>query len=164
MGSNPASRCLCRLFRSFLQVHKVEGAVAVAVSGGADSMCVAHLAQRATCGTSRCHMACAHEDSDSHALPLRSVQAISIDHGIREESVRETRDVLLWCQQHGVACDIVRLQWPQGHTPRRSTLLAEARRLRYRALADACTQSGAKFLLTGHHAGASLHWACTESV
>jgi tRNA(Ile)-lysidine synthase len=153
MTSSESSRCLCRLFRQSIQVNGVHQVAAVAISGGADSMCVAHLAQQLASRTWTCRMPCA-ASLPAFESPVTRVHGISIDHGLRKESSLEVNNVLDWCREQGVDSSITRLQWPRGNTvPKTSALLAEARHLRYRALADACKASGAVWLLTGHHAG-----------
>ena len=104
--------------------------LAVAVSGGRDSLALALLA---------------HEWAVARG---GHVVALIVDHGLRAEAGVEaaaTRDLLCG---HGIAADI--LQWT-GAKPTHG--LQEAARLaRYGLLFDACRQRGILHLLVAHHA------------
>jgi tRNA(Ile)-lysidine synthase len=100
--------------------------VGIAVSGGADSLCLAYLAGRWR----------------------RSVRALIVDHGLRPASGGEailTRDRL---GALGIPADILVLD---GLRPGPG-LADRARRARYAALAEACRRAGMIDLLLGHHA------------
>ncbi len=100
--------------------------VAVACSGGADSLCLAWLA--ASWGT-------------AHALV--------VDHGLRATSAAEAAATAATLAGLGVPARVLRL-----HGLARGPALAErARRARYAALLAACAESGLADLLLGHHAG-----------
>ncbi len=104
--------------------------IAVAVSGGRDSLCLALLAH------------------DWVKARGGKVRALIVDHGLREGSAAEaavTRDRLRECT---IDADI--LQW-QGDKPEHG-LQAAARGARYRLLFDACRRHGLLHLLVGHHA------------
>jgi tRNA(Ile)-lysidine synthase len=99
--------------------------VAVAVSGGADSLCLAWLATR-------------------WGRPF----GLIVDHGLRRESAAEaceTRDTLAGL---GIASRLLSLH---GLTPGPG-LAARARAARYSALTEACAAAGMTDLLLGHHA------------
>jgi tRNA(Ile)-lysidine synthase len=103
--------------------------LAVAVSGGADSLALAILAQ-----------AWAAERGGA-------VLALVVDHGLRPVSVGEvvlTRDRLA---ARGIPVHAMRLDIPPG-----PALSARARAARYAALAGACAERGILHLLLGHHA------------
>jgi tRNA(Ile)-lysidine synthase len=104
--------------------------VAVAVSGGRDSLALALLA---------------HE----WAAPLAGrVVGLIVDHSLRRESADEaatTRDVLA---RHGIEAEILR--W-RGAKPA-SGLQQAAREARYRLLLKACHRRGILHLLIAHHA------------
>jgi tRNA(Ile)-lysidine synthase len=109
------------------EVHPM---VAVAVSGGRDSLALALLA---------------HDWAS--ALQGRIVGLI-VDHGLRRESADEaskTRDLLA---RHGIAAEVLR--W-RGAKPA-SGLQVAAREARYRLLLDACKRRGILHLLVAHHA------------
>jgi tRNA(Ile)-lysidine synthase len=104
--------------------------LAVAVSGGRDSLALALLAHDWV-----------------RTLDGRIVGLI-VDHGLRPESSTEasaTRELLA---RHGVAAEILR--W-RGTKPA-SGLQEAARTARYRLLLQACRRHGSLHLLTAHHA------------
>lgn len=103
--------------------------IAVAVSGGADSMALTLLAQQW----------CA----------LRKVQltALTVDHGLRVESADEARQVHQWLAQHGIA--------HQTLTPKAPAITntqTRAREMRFAVLAEWCVAHGATHVLLAHHA------------
>ena len=102
--------------------------LAVAVSGGADSMALVVLAQawaRARGGESL---------------------ALVVDHRLRPESGREAERVLGWLERLGIRGRILCADRP----PPASGLQAWARKLRYRLLEHACLELGALHLLLAH--------------
>ena len=102
--------------------------LAVAVSGGADSMALVLLAQ-------------------AWARTRRGrVLALTVDHALRPESRAETRTVARWMKRRGIAHRTLR--W-RGAKPV-SGLQAAARDARYRLLGDACRAEGALHLLLAH--------------
>ena len=96
--------------------------VAVAVSGGADSVCLAVLAAK-------------------WGQPL----ALIVDHGLRPESAAEARLTAARLAQLGVAHQVLRLHGI-------GTSAAAARTARYAALIEAAGQAGILDVLLGHHA------------
>ncbi|ARJ65110.1 tRNA lysidine(34) synthetase TilS [Magnetospirillum sp. ME-1] len=101
----------------------------VAVSGGADSLALALLADR-----------WAKERGGD-------VLALTVDHGLRPESAAEAEWVGGWLAAQGIAQRI--LTWT-GEKPR-SDLQAAARAARYRLLGEACAEEGILHLLLAHH-------------
>ena len=103
--------------------------LAVAVSGGADSMALLLLA--------------------SAWAQARGglVSALSVDHGLRAASATETRLVASWCQERGIAH--ATLVW-EGAKPDRG-IQARARVARYALLEQWCRDAGVLHLLLGHH-------------
>ena len=104
--------------------------LAAGVSGGADSMALARLADkwaRARGG---------------------SLLALVVDHGLREESGAEAALVVDRLGSIGIAARILGVTG-LGHGP---ALAARAREARYRTLTHACAQAGILHLLLGHHA------------
>lgn len=102
--------------------------VAVALSGGADSVFLLHLVAR--------------------SVPRPKVLAIHVDHGLRgDESRTDAEFCARLCARVGIpfARRTVELE------PGTSNLEARARELRYRALAEEATSSGIDVVLTGHH-------------
>ncbi len=100
--------------------------LAVAVSGGADSMALTLLVAEAFPG---------------------KVYAFTVDHGLREESAAEAHQVATWLGARSIPHRI--LPW-LGPKPI-ANLQAEARAARYRLLEQACSAVGATLLLTAHH-------------
>jgi tRNA(Ile)-lysidine synthase len=97
----------------------------VAVSGGPDSLALVLLAQA--------------------ALPGR-VEAATVDHGLRPESVDEAAMVSAACAGLGVPHATLKVAVAEGN------LQAEARAARYAALAEWMEQCGLAALATAHHA------------
>src|SRR5216683_100653 len=103
--------------------------VAVAASGGPDSMALVLLAQRWA----------RQRGGEAWAL--------TVDHGLRPESAEEARTVAGWLASRAVPHEI--LVWA-GEKP--ATGIQEAaREARYRLLAQWCRRHGVLHLLTAHH-------------
>jgi tRNA(Ile)-lysidine synthase len=103
--------------------------VAVAVSGGADSLALTLLA------------AAWAERQGGCAL------ALTVDHGLRPEAAAEAARVGGWLAGRGIAHHT--LVW-QGDKPD-SGIQAAARSARYRLLAEWCAKAGVLHLLLAHH-------------
>ena len=103
--------------------------IAVAVSGGADSMALAVLAARW---------------AKSHG---GRATGLIVDHGLRSTSAAEARKVGGWLDRHGIASQI--LNW-QGEKPE-TGVQAAARQARYSLLTAWCRQHAVFHLLVGHH-------------
>jgi len=102
--------------------------VAVAVSGGADSLALALLAQdwvRAAGGT---------------------LTALTVDHRLRPAAAAEAAQVAAWLGARGVDHAILRPDEP----PAPKNLQAAARALRYRLLEEWCRRAGVLHLLVAH--------------
>jgi len=102
--------------------------IAVAVSGGPDSMALAILAGAWV--------------KTRHGR----ISALIVDHGIRAESAREAAQVAGWLTRHRLAPKI--LHWT-GPRPRRG-VPAAARAARYALLEQWCAAHGVLHLLVGH--------------
>jgi tRNA(Ile)-lysidine synthase len=124
---------------SYLKKYSVGAVVGVAVSGGADSLCLAlHLA----------------EISQKYRF---IVKAVTVDHQLRPESADEAKYVHEVLEKVGISHDV--LVW-QGKKP--TTRLEEkAREKRYELLEEWCRENGISHLFLGHHAGdqAETFWA-----
>lgn len=105
-------------------------AVAVAVSGGSDSLALLHLVAEARL----------------RRRPALRLWALTVDHGLRPEAAAEAEQVAAWCA--ALAVPHVILRW-EGEKPR-SAIQARARAARYRLLADWCRGHDVPVLLTGH--------------
>ena len=105
--------------------------IAAGVSGGADSMGLALLA---------------HTWARSRG---GSLQALVVDHGLRNESGKEASDTVACLGERGIAAKILVIQ---GLGPG-AGLAERARHARFAALEMACAEAGILHLLLGHHAG-----------
>ncbi|MFP1630936.1 tRNA lysidine(34) synthetase TilS [Zhengella sp. ZM62] len=104
------------------------GPVALAVSGGGDSMALLTLAAKAAAGD-RCR-----------------IVVLTVDHGLRPDARGEAEAVAGHCAALGIAHRVLR--WT-GDKPVRG-LMAAARQARYNLLAEAAEQDGCGMVLTGH--------------
>jgi tRNA(Ile)-lysidine synthase len=107
--------------------------LAVAVSGGADSMALILLCHRWACA------------KGGAAL------ALSIDHRLRRESADEIRQVGRWLKARGIPH--ASLAWQQVAGAPKSALQARARAARYELLTQWCRSHGVLHLALAHHAG-----------
>jgi len=105
--------------------------LAVAVSGGPDSLALCLLADR--WARRRCG----------------AVVGLIVDHGLRPESAGEARQTVAWLAARQISAQI--MTWP-GPKPT-AGIQAAARRARYRLLGDWCRGAGVLHLLTAHHQG-----------
>lgn len=103
--------------------------LAIAVSGGPDSMALLWLA-----------------DQWARNRGGR-VTALTVDHGLRPEAAAEAAGVGTWCKAHGIAHQTLALGL-QGLT---GNIQAVAREGRYEALEAWCADYGVLHLLLGHH-------------
>lgn len=104
--------------------------VAVAVSGGADSMALTLLV-----------------DTWARSQGGR-VTALTVDHGLRAEAAAEAAQVKAWLTARGIVHESLR--W-EGDKPR-TGIQAAARRARYELLLDWCRRHGVIHLFLAHHA------------
>lgn len=105
-------------------------AVAVAVSGGADSMALALLA------------------SGWAAERKIALHALTVDHRLRPESLEEAAQVGKWLASRGIPHHI--LNWDGIDKPT-SNIQAHARDARYRLMAEWCRSHNITQLLLAHH-------------
>jgi tRNA(Ile)-lysidine synthase len=101
--------------------------IAVAVSGGSDSMALLRLVEQW-----------------SHHLI--KISALTVDHGLRSEAAAEAIKVAEWCALLGLEHHTLR--W-EGTKPK-TGLQAKARAARYDLLSAWCKAHGVTYLLTGH--------------
>jgi tRNA(Ile)-lysidine synthase len=105
-------------------------ALAVAVSGGGDSLALAILAR---------DWACRRDGS---------TLALVIDHGLRPASADEARITIERLTGLGITARLL----PLSNLTHGSALAERARVMRYAVLAEACREAGILHLLLGHHA------------
>lgn len=108
------------------------GQVAVAVSGGSDSMALLRLLL----------------DWATTRPKPPSISVLTVDHGLRAESVIEARTVAQWCKALGVRHFI--FPWT-GEKPT-TGVQAKARAARYELMTRWCSENGVPVLLTAHTA------------
>ncbi len=116
-------------FRQALEPLNPGFRVAVAVSGGADSMALLLLTQKWA------------RQSGAQLL------ALTVDHALRPDSASEAQQVAEWCGALGITHRI--LQW-SGVKPK-GDIQAAARRARYALMSAECVRSGVPVLLLAHH-------------
>lgn len=104
--------------------------LAVAVSGGADSLALALLA-----------------DGWARRKGGR-VTALTVDHGLRPEAASEARQVARWLRAEGIAHRTLRWAPPRGA---RANIQAKAREARYSLLTGWCRDHSVADLLVAHH-------------
>ena len=103
--------------------------VAVAVSGGADSMCLTFLL---------------NEFCKANNIDLI---AITVDHKLRKESTEEAKGISRYIKKLGVKHVV--LTWE--HLDIKSNIQEKAREARYKMLCDYCTENKIKYLFVGHN-------------
>lgn len=110
-------------------LHDAALSFGVATSGGPDSLCLALTA---------------HEWAKVHGA---TAIALTVDHGLRPESVTEAQQVHQWLTAHGMPHHT--LTWSD---PKPTTAIQEsARNARYDLLLQACHAHSLTHLLLGHH-------------
>lgn len=106
--------------------------LAVAVSGGSDSMALALLANSWA------------RKRGGHIV------ALTVDHRLRPESTAEVRAVGRWMVEHGITH--VPLSWQHDKADHdHANIQARARAARYRLMNDWCLEHGVLHLLLAHH-------------
>lgn len=105
--------------------------IAVALSGGVDSISLLHLA----------NIFC-----NKHRIKLI---AITIDHSLRTESAKEAEEVGKYCKSLHIEHHISR--W--NHQNINSNIQEEARNARYELMASFCKREKINYIFTGHHLG-----------
>ncbi|GMM33369.1 hypothetical protein DASC09_006940 [Saccharomycopsis crataegensis] len=110
--------------------------LAIALSGGVDSMCLTYLVSQYL---------------KNQGMSPASVLAITIDHKLRKESSQEAQAIGKYVTNtFGVKHLSYPLQWPKGYDTSSNNFEHSARILRYRAIRDICGEKDITNLLTGH--------------
>jgi tRNA(Ile)-lysidine synthase len=102
--------------------------IALAVSGGPDSMALAFCVKR---------------------WAQRDCVALIVEHGLRPESPSEALQVKARLQKLGIPAEIL----PWKHDPDLTRIHEKAREARYNLLTESCRRLGASDLLLAHHSG-----------
>ncbi len=110
-------------------------AVALAVSGGADSTCLLWLAADWL------------KRRRAADAPAPDIVVFTVDHGLRPEACAEAEAVLSLCSRLGLPAELLTWSPPSDLT----NLQAEARRARYALLGAAMARRGIEALATAHH-------------
>lgn len=124
-------------FRSFVSENNLVSAgdrVILAVSGGPDSVCLAHLFWRL-----------------KKTLPLE-LMIVNMDHGLRKESSRESRKVEALGKKLGIPVIVRGIKVRQASGPGKDSLETAGRNLRYELLFKLAKQTGFNKIATGHNA------------
>ncbi|NCP61631.1 MAG: tRNA lysidine(34) synthetase TilS [Alphaproteobacteria bacterium] len=112
--------------------------IAVAVSGGADSLALTFLLK------------------EQIQKQRGELVALTVDHGLRPQSAQEAKNVQKLLKNHGIEHHI--LTW-QGEKPL-TAIQAKARDKRYDLLKTWCLEQGYEFLFLGHHQGDQSETYC----
>lgn len=104
--------------------------IAVAISGGADSLCLALLL---------------HEYCNARGIRLT---ALTVDHSLRPESASEAAHVAMWMRSLGLEHHT--LVW-RHDSPVLANIQSTARAARYRLLTQFCRDQNILHLATAHH-------------
>ena len=120
---------ISKIFKQFLNSLNIKENLAVAVSGGPDSLALAFLV--------KCH-------SLKNQVKVRY---FIVDHKLRKESSQEAKTVKIILKKVNIDCEI--LPW-KGKKPLKN-IQAVARIKRYSLLTDECKKNDIKHLLLGHH-------------
>ena len=116
-------------FEAKMRELRVNSDIAVAVSGGPDSLALMHLSNRYVLNNNI------------------NLTVLSIDHGIRAESSKE----IVWLEKIAKKNKINFYSTKLKKKINSSNTLSKARTLRYEALSKYCNKKKIKFLLTAHH-------------
>ena len=112
-------------------INKQRARIALAVSGGADSLCLLYLVSEWA------------REFDHKII------AITVDHGLRREAAAEAEYVASVCAKLDVRH--VTLKWDSGGKPK-AAIQESARQARYQLMSNWCYENGYTTLMTAHHA------------
>lgn len=125
----PPSNSLQESFAKSVAELTINGDIAIAVSGGADSMALTLLANE-WAKKNNC-----------------KITALTVNHAIRKESKSEAEQVSKWLQQKNIEHHI--LKWQGGN--KTSNIQSNARDARYRLMTDFCKSNNIPNLLVAHN-------------
>jgi tRNA(Ile)-lysidine synthase len=124
----PAAEALKRFAADLDALLPADARLGIAVSGGPDSLALLLLAGAARPGR---------------------VEAATVDHGMRPESVDEAAMVAERCEKLGIPHRTLTADWPE---PPSANIQAAARAMRYRLLHQWAIERGLAAVATAHHA------------
>ncbi len=113
---------------TFFEKYKEEQAIAVAVSGGPDSMALAHRIV--------------------HECDGPDIHLLTVDHGLRADSSEESQQVSQWVKDWPKTAHHI-LRWDEDKPE--TKIMEEARRARYALMAEYCKTHRIKYLFLAHH-------------
>lgn len=106
-------------------------AIAIALSGGADSLALTLLLK---------------DWCDTHHITLT---ALHVHHGLRDEATEEAEQIQAWMTEHHIACHILTVEENLRDAP---NIQNAARKARYQLMTQWCTSHNVSTLCLGHHA------------
>jgi tRNA(Ile)-lysidine synthase len=105
-----------------------ETKIALAVSGGCDSMALLRLAMA--------------------QFPEKQITVLTVHHGLRAAASDEVRQVAKWCAKFGLPHVVLKWEGPKPKTG----IQAKARKARYDLMSAWCLQNNVPVLMTAHNA------------
>lgn len=115
------------------KLFKKGDTVAVAVSGGVDSMCLLNFL---------------NEQKNNFGVKL---VAVNVDHGIRKESAEESKFVANFCKKIGISCYKFKIDVPQIANEQKLGLEEAARIARYKIFESVIKKGLANKIAIAHH-------------
>ncbi|KAF3179715.1 hypothetical protein TWF788_007019 [Orbilia oligospora] len=112
--------------------------IGIAVSGGIDSMALAHLAHKLS--------------SFKNEFQVTDFRAMVVNHGLRKESTDEAESVVEQMERMGLHASLLTIPISAFSSCSHLKVEGTARIERYRLFARTCQQYGISHLITGHHA------------
>ena len=125
----PLSKRVGALYNHFSTLFQPNSFIAVAVSGGADSMALCLLLH------------------DWSKLYSQKIMALVVDHGLRQETRKEIQKIVKWLSTIEVSYEI--LYWKDKKPS--TGIQSAARSARYGLMLQWCHNNNFKTLVTGHH-------------
>ncbi|RVD84055.1 uncharacterized protein DFL_005824 [Arthrobotrys flagrans] len=129
------------LDQAYISRHKeveIPRHIGIAISGGVDSMALAHLAHKLS--------------SFNNEFQRTDFRAMIVNHGLRKESTEEAESVLKKMESMGLLASLMTIPISAFSSTPLSKVESTARRQRYRLFAQSCQKYGISHLVTAHHA------------
>ncbi|MFP3027204.1 MAG: tRNA lysidine(34) synthetase TilS, partial [Wolbachia sp.] len=119
------------LFQNIANSFAFHNQIAVAVSGGVDSIVLLHLMTN-------------WAKKNKLSLPI----ALTVNHGLRSESQKEADFVISYAKELGAKESFI-LNWEKQNI--KGNIQLQARKARYKLLEEWCKNNNVKCLLVAHH-------------